>query len=230
MPETNLKKELFKPTIYTNTLSLAAHMHTHAVKCSYYPIQYSYNIVSCTTHGWTQNQEVVDNTAMATTKRVPHQKPKHITSWLNTLAAHSWGESMQSDDPQLLCRSVIQCQSYKHNYARPNNNCEIADIAQGQKGMRGGMEGIRLSYASGSKIFGRHWSRERDKNDLIWTWRTTWNSKLVKAVFLSSICFTMQLLKQVCLTARSKCVVGLHIVLPATFLCTCTYMHMPWYM
>ena len=63
---------------------------------------------------------------------------------------------MQSDDTQLLCRSVIQCQSYKHNYARPNNNCEIADIAQGQKGMRGGMEGIHLSYASGSKIFGRH--------------------------------------------------------------------------
>lgn len=58
---------------------------------------------------------------------------------------------MQSDDLLLLCRPEIQCQSYKHNYARPNNNCEIADIAPGQKGMREGMVTIRLSYAGSSK-------------------------------------------------------------------------------
>ena len=39
--------------------------------------------------------------------------------------------------------NVIEYRSYKHNYARSNNNCEIAGIAQGQKGMREGMETIR---------------------------------------------------------------------------------------
>lgn len=84
-------KKRFSSPLYIQTHCHWPHTCTHMQWSApaYHPIQYSYNIVSCTTHGWTQNQEVVDNTAMATTKRVPHQKPKHITSWLNTLEQNS---------------------------------------------------------------------------------------------------------------------------------------------
>ena len=115
---------------------------------------------------------------------------------------------MQSESKALtMDHTMIQYRSYKHDYAWPNNNCEIAGIARGQKGMREGMETISFSYANGSKIFGRHRSRERDKNDLIWTWRAVWNSKLVKAVF-----FLRYVLRCRCLTryACLCCVVGLH--------------------
>jgi hypothetical protein len=154
---------------------------------------------------------------MATTKRLPNQNQStlpHAKHTKQNSSAFQGGRYAERHSTATI-PTEIQCQSYKHNYARPNNNCEIAGIARGQKAMSGGMETIPPSYAGGSRILGRHRSRERDKNDHIWTWRTAWNSKLVKAVFLSSICFTMQMLKQVCLPACSQCVVRLHNVPPA---------------
>ena len=96
--------------------------------------------------------------------------------------------------------TVIQCQSYKHNYARPNNNCEMTGIARGQEAMREGMETIRPATLAVVK------SLNAIRSILRGTWQK-WpyldmernvECQACQSSFLSSIRFTMQLLNLVC--------------------------------